>query len=125
MKATAITDKGKISNNKFKIVKKKKKIFFIHSKIGKSIEILLICFFLLYIKIALIDYCKNLKKEPKNSFQENNKEKEKKDTKNDKNVESNYLNQIFNNFQKDIELKNEEYEKSNLNVEIVLNQIKK
>ena len=125
MKSNVIIDKGKISNNKFKTVKKKKKKFCIHSKIAKSIEILLISLFLLYIKIALIDYCKNLKKEPKDSLQENNKEKENENTKNYKNIESNHIIQIFNDFQKDIELKNEEYEKSNLNVEIVLNQIKK
>ena len=125
MKSNVIIDKGKISNNKFKTVKKKKKKFCIHSKIAKSIEILLISLFLLYIKIALIDYCKNLKKEPKDSLQENNKEKEKENTKNYKDIESNHIIQIFNDFQKDIELKNEEYEKSNLNVEIVLNQINK
>jgi membrane-anchored glycerophosphoryl diester phosphodiesterase (GDPDase) len=116
-----VIDKGKELDGKIRIQNKKnkKKINF---KIYKYFYILLISLFFIYVKIGLIEYCKDWASKilissiiPKGNNSTIQKEY----------IDFNNISKIKNfiYFQKIIELKNEEYDNKHLTIETIQNQI--
>ena len=116
-----VMGKGKVLDGKIRIQNKKnkKKINF---KIYKYSYLLLISLFFIYVKIGLIEYCKNL---ASNNLILKTISKGDNSTIQKENLDFNNISKIkdFIYFKKIIEIKNEEYENKNLTIETIQNKL--